>query len=83
MLTLGRILLIRFRLVHLRRDAALSFLAAVVFTVAAITDVIDGYLARRWNCDGRGEVHGSARGQADRDAAMVMMVRLGRLRRGW
>src|SRR6266852_178566 len=50
MLTLGRILLIPI-FVWFTYDATplYSLLAAVVFTVAAITDVIDGYLARRWN----------------------------------
>src|SRR5260370_35397821 len=49
MLTLGRILLIPIFVWFTYGASPLySLLAAVVFTVAAITDVIDGYLARRW-----------------------------------
>ncbi|NLC70657.1 MAG: CDP-diacylglycerol--glycerol-3-phosphate 3-phosphatidyltransferase [Desulfuromonadaceae bacterium] len=49
MLTLGRIAAIPILVVLLLFDTRLSgFLAAVIFGVAAITDWLDGYLARKW-----------------------------------
>jgi len=49
MLTLGRIASIPILVVLLLFDTRLSgFLAALVFGVAAITDWLDGYLARKW-----------------------------------
>src|SRR5216683_1014037 len=84
MLTLGRILLIPI-FVWFTYDATplYSLLAAVVFTVAAITDVIDGYLARRWNLvTVVGKFMDPLADKLIVMAAMVMMVRLGRLA-GW
>src|SRR5258708_6240542 len=81
MLTLGRILLIPI-FVWFTYDATplYSLLAAVVFTVAAITDVIDGYLARRWNLvTVVGKFMDPLADKLIVMAAMVMMVRLGRL----
>src|SRR5437868_8643371 len=50
MLTLGRIALIPvFVWLTYDADPLYSMIAALVFTVAAITDVVDGFLARRWN----------------------------------
>lgn len=50
LLTIFRIVLIPLVLVLLDRGTPLEcFLAAVVYTVAAITDFLDGYLARRRN----------------------------------
>ncbi|MCP9449280.1 MAG: CDP-diacylglycerol--glycerol-3-phosphate 3-phosphatidyltransferase [Nitrospira sp.] len=47
-LTLGRILLIPiFVLVFMEPTPDRSFLAAVIFTAAAVTDLLDGYIARR------------------------------------
>ena len=50
LLTLGRILLIPVFLVVLARGGrGSSFVAAWIFIVAGLTDIIDGYLARRFN----------------------------------
>lgn len=47
-LTVGRILLIPvFVLVFMEPTPDRSMLAAVIFTVAAVTDLLDGYIARR------------------------------------
>ncbi len=49
LLTLGRIALIPVFLVFLCRDTPLaSFIAACLFLLAGLTDVIDGFVARRW-----------------------------------
>ncbi len=81
MLTLGRIAVIPV-FVWFTYDATplYSFLAAVVFTVASVTDVIDGYLARRWNLvTVVGKFMDPLADKLIVMAAMVMMVRLGRL----
>src|SRR5258708_36630530 len=50
MLTLGRILLIPlFVWFTYDADPLYSFCAAALFTLAPGTDVVGGYLARRWN----------------------------------
>ena len=50
MLTLGRIVIIPlFIWLTYKADPLDSFLAAFLFTLAAVTDVIDGWLARRMN----------------------------------
>src|SRR5260221_13253188 len=78
MLTLGRILLIpTFVWFTYAATPLYSFLAAVVFAVAAITDVIDGYLARRWNLvTVVGKFMDPLADKLIVMAAMVMMVRL-------
>ena len=50
LITMSRIFLIPvFVIVFLYPTPMRSVLAAVIFTVAALTDLIDGYLARRWD----------------------------------
>ncbi len=81
MLTLGRIALIPI-FVWFTYDASplYSFGAAALFTLAAVTDVIDGYLARRWNLvTVVGKFLDPLADKLIVMAAMVMMVRLGRL----
>ena len=81
MLTLGRILLIPiFVWFTYDADPLYSFFAAALFTLAAVTDVIDGYLARRWNLvTVVGKFMDPLADKLIVMAAMVMMVRLGRL----
>jgi CDP-diacylglycerol---glycerol-3-phosphate 3-phosphatidyltransferase len=81
MLTLGRILLIPiFVWFTYDADPLYSFCAAALFTLAAVTDVIDGYLARRWNLvTVVGKFMDPLADKLIVMAAMVMMVRLGRL----
>ncbi len=81
MLTLGRILVIPlFVWFTYDADPLYSFLAAVVFTLAAVTDVVDGYLARTWNLvTVVGKFMDPLADKLIVMAAMVMMVRLGRL----
>lgn len=80
MLTLGRIVVIPlFVWLLYDGDPWFSVLAASVFTVAAITDVIDGFLARRWNMiTVTGKLLDPLADKLIVMAALVMMVRLGR-----
>ena len=81
MLTVGRMLLIPvFVWFTYDADPLYSFLAAAVFAVAAITDVVDGYLARRWNLvTVVGKFMDPLADKLIAMAALVMMVRLGRI----
>jgi CDP-diacylglycerol---glycerol-3-phosphate 3-phosphatidyltransferase len=81
MLTLGRILLIPvFVSFTSDGDPFYSLMAAVVFAVASITDVIDGYLARKWNLiTVVGKFMDPLADKLIVMAALVMMVRLGRI----
>lgn len=80
-LTIARFALIpAFVVLVLRADEGHSYAAAVVFAVAAITDQIDGFLARRWHVES--EFGKYADPLADRlmiDAAIVLLWLEGRL----
>jgi CDP-diacylglycerol--glycerol-3-phosphate 3-phosphatidyltransferase len=61
-------------------DPWYSVLAASVFTFAAVSDVIDGFLARRWNMiTVTGKLLDPLADKLIVAAALVMMVRLGRI----
>lgn len=81
LLTFGRILLIPlFVWLTYDADPMASFLAAVVFTIAAVTDVVDGWLARRMNLiTVIGKFMDPLADKLIVMAALVMMVRLGRI----
>ncbi|MFZ5469980.1 MAG: CDP-diacylglycerol--glycerol-3-phosphate 3-phosphatidyltransferase [Myxococcota bacterium] len=81
MLTLGRIGLIPlFVWFTYDADPLYSFLAAFVFTLAAVTDVVDGFLARRWNLvTVVGKLLDPLADKLIVMAALVMMTRLGRI----
>lgn len=81
MLTMGRILIIPlFVWCTYDGDPFYSVVAGAIFTVAAVTDVVDGFLARRWNMiTVVGKLLDPLADKLIVAAAMVMMVRLGRL----
>jgi CDP-diacylglycerol--glycerol-3-phosphate 3-phosphatidyltransferase len=81
MLTMGRIFLIPlFVWFTYDADPWSSVLAASLFTLAAITDVVDGVLARRWNMiTVVGKLLDPLADKLIVAAAMVMMVHMGRL----
>jgi CDP-diacylglycerol---glycerol-3-phosphate 3-phosphatidyltransferase len=81
MLTIGRIFLIPvFVWLTYDADPMSSMLAGMVFTLAAVTDVIDGFLARRWNqITVTGKFLDPLADKLIVMAAFVMMVRLGRI----
>lgn len=81
MLTLARIFMIPlFVWLLYDGDPWFSVMAASVFTIAAITDVVDGFLARRWNMiTVTGKLLDPMADKLIVAAALVMMVRLGRV----
>ena len=81
MLTVGRIFLIPlFVWMLYDGDPWYSVLAASVFTIAAVTDVVDGFLARRWNMiTVTGKLLDPMADKLIVAAALIMMVRLGRV----
>lgn len=81
MLTLGRVAVIPlFVWFTYDADPLFSFLAGLVFTLAAVTDVIDGFLARRWHLETViGKFLDPLADKLIVMAALVMMTRLGRV----
>lgn len=81
MLTMARIFVIPlFVYLTYEADPWSSMLAASLFTLAAITDVIDGFLARRWNLvTVTGKLLDPLADKLIVAAALIMMVRLGRI----
>lgn len=81
MLTLGRILIIPLFVWFTYEGNPLDSLwAAAVFTIASVTDVVDGVLARRWNLvTVVGKFMDPLADKLIVMAALVMMVRLGRI----
>lgn len=81
MLTVGRIFMIPlFVWLLYDGDPWYSVMAASVFTIAAVTDVIDGFLARRWNMiTVTGKLLDPMADKLIVAAALIMMVRLGRV----
>lgn len=81
MLTVGRIFMIPlFVWLLYDGDPWYSVMAASVFTIAAITDVVDGFLARRWNMiTVTGKLLDPMADKLIVAAALIMMVRLGRV----
>ena len=81
MLTLARIFVIPlFVWLLYDGDPWYSVMAASVFTIAAVTDVVDGFLARRWNMiTVTGKLLDPMADKLIVAAALIMMVRLGRV----
>jgi CDP-diacylglycerol--glycerol-3-phosphate 3-phosphatidyltransferase len=81
MLSVGRIFLIPvFVWFTYDADPVYSILAAAIFTLAAVTDVVDGVIARRWNLiTVTGKFLDPLADKLIVMAALVMMTRLGRV----
>src|SRR2546429_6707733 len=80
-LTLVRLALIPvFVALVLASDQGHSWPAAIVFGVAAITDQIDGFLARRWRVESQfGKVADPLADRLMMDAAVILLWHAGRL----
>jgi CDP-diacylglycerol--glycerol-3-phosphate 3-phosphatidyltransferase len=80
-LTLARLLLIPvFVALLLSSDGGHSWPAAIVFGVAAITDQVDGWLARRWRVESSfGKVADPLADRLMIDAAVILLWHAGRL----
>src|SRR5207302_2638523 len=80
-LTLGRLALIPvFVGLVLASDEGHSWPAAIVFGVAAITDQVDGFLARRWRVESQfGKVADPLADRLMIDAAVILLWHAGRL----
>lgn len=81
MLTLGRIAIIPLFVWFTYEGNPLdSMIAALLFALASVTDVIDGFLARRWNMiTVVGKLMDPLADKLIVMAALVMMTRLGRI----
>jgi CDP-diacylglycerol--glycerol-3-phosphate 3-phosphatidyltransferase len=84
MLTMGRIIVIPFFiLLTYYGDPMSSYLSAVIYAAAAVTDVVDGWLARRKNLvTVIGKFLDPLADKLIVMAALVMLVRLGRVASG-
>src|SRR5213083_3017173 len=80
-LTIARLILIPvYATLVLTSDGGHSWPAAIVFGVAAITDQIDGWLARRWHVESEfGKVADPLADRLMIDAAVILLWHAGRL----
>jgi CDP-diacylglycerol--glycerol-3-phosphate 3-phosphatidyltransferase len=80
-LTLARLVLIPiFVVLILSSDGGHSWPAAIVFGVAAVTDQVDGWLARRWRVESSfGKVADPLADRLMIDAAVILLWHAGRL----
>jgi len=80
-LTIGRLVLIPvYVTLILASDGGHSWAAALVFGVAAITDQVDGWLARRWRVESEfGKVADPLADRLMIDAAVILLWHAGRL----
>ena len=80
-LTLARLLLIPiFVVLIVSSDGGHSWPAAIVFGVAAITDQVDGWLARRWRVESPfGKIADPVADRLMIDAAVILLWHAGRL----
>jgi CDP-diacylglycerol--glycerol-3-phosphate 3-phosphatidyltransferase len=80
-LTVARLVLIPvFVVLVLSSDGGYSWPAAIVFAVAAVTDQVDGWLARRWRVESSfGKVADPLADRLMIDAAVILLWHAGRL----
>jgi CDP-diacylglycerol--glycerol-3-phosphate 3-phosphatidyltransferase len=80
-LTLARLVLIPvFVVLVLASDGGHSWPAAIVFAVAAVTDQVDGWLARRWRVESSfGKLADPLADRLMIDAAVILLWHAGRL----
>ncbi|MGZ8694050.1 MAG: CDP-diacylglycerol--glycerol-3-phosphate 3-phosphatidyltransferase [Gaiellaceae bacterium] len=80
-LTILRLILVPvFVVLMLNADDGYSWTAGIIFAVAAITDQIDGFLARRWHVESEfGKVADPLADRLMIDAAIILLWAAGRL----
>src|SRR5436305_6018029 len=80
-LTVARLILIPvFVVLILEADGGHSWPAAIVFGIAAVTDQVDGWLARRWRVESEfGKVADPLADRLMIDAAVILLWHAGRL----